>query len=156
MSFMTPLAIRIGSLPWLPRYLPVIVKCDKAIQRVTGNRVALLDIAGLPNITLYVVGRKSGVRRSTRLLCAPIADGWLIAGSYFGDHRTPAWVHNLRAVDVAEVGVGGTTCSASVTELHDAAYRGAWQTLEGVWPNFALYKQRTARQIPVFELRRAA
>ncbi|GAB17374.1 hypothetical protein GOEFS_028_00380 [Gordonia effusa NBRC 100432] len=156
MSFLTPLAIWVGSISWLPRFLPVIVRCDKAIQWISRNRVALLDIAGLPNITLFVVGRKSGVRRSTRLLCAPVEDGWLIAGSYFGDHRTPAWVFNLRATDHAEVGIRGVLAAASVVELTGASYDDGWRTLEAVWPNFALYTQRTDRKIPVFKLGRLA
>lgn len=154
MSFLTPIAIWVGSIPWLPRFLPWIVKGDKAIQRISKDRVALLDIAGLPNVTLFVVGRKSGARRSTRLLCAPTPDGWLIAGSYFGDHRTPAWVFNLRAVDKAQVGVHGVETDVAVTELSGEAYEAGWNTLEGVWPNFKLYKQRTDRKIPVFALRR--
>ncbi|MFW0790570.1 nitroreductase family deazaflavin-dependent oxidoreductase [Gordonia sp. CPCC 205333] len=154
MSFLTPLAIRVGSISWLPRFLPVIVRCDKAIQRVSRNRVALLDIAGLPNITLFVVGRKSGVRRSTRLLCAPVDGGWLVAGSYFGDHRTPAWVFNLRATDKAEVGVRGLVAEVAVAELAGADYDAGWQTLVGVWPNFTLYTTRTERKIPVFRLAR--
>ena len=52
------LAVTIGSIEWMPRYLPQIVKCDSAIQKVTGQRYSLLDIADLPNITLDVPGRK--------------------------------------------------------------------------------------------------
>ena len=56
-------------------------------------------MAGLPSIYLTVRGRKSGVERTTPLLCVPDGGTWLIAGSYFGGPKTPLWVGNLRAAD---------------------------------------------------------
>lgn len=155
-KLLSPVAIWIGSFGWLPRFLPWIVKCDKTIQRLSGERVALLDIAGLPNVTLFVVGRKSGLVRSTRLLCAPTDDGWLVAGSYFGDHRTPSWAFNLREVGHAQVGIRAQTFDVGVRELSGDDLPDAWRRLDDVWPNFALYRGRTDRQIPVFSLTRQA
>ena len=79
MGLLTPLAVRIGSISWMPRLLPQIVVVDKSLHRLSGGRVTLLDIAGLPNLTLTVVGRKSGIPRSTPLLCVPHDGAWLIA-----------------------------------------------------------------------------
>ena len=102
MGLLTPLAVRIGSVSWMPRLLPQIVAVDKSLHRLSGGRVTLLDIAGLPNLTLTVVGRKSGVPRSTPLLCVPHDGGWLVAGSYFGGPKMPLWVGNLRAAGVSD------------------------------------------------------
>src|SRR5688500_16030722 len=102
MGLLTPLAVRIGAIPWLPRLLPQIVACDKALQRVSRGRVTILDVAGLPNLVLTVPGRKSGIPRTNPLLCVPHDGGWLIAGSYFGGPTTPLWVNNLRATETAE------------------------------------------------------
>ena len=68
MGLLTPLAIRIGAISWMPKLLPQIVWTDRRLQKVTRGRVSVLDIAGLPNLTLTVVGRKSGIPRSTPLL----------------------------------------------------------------------------------------
>lgn len=149
------LAITIGSVRWMPRLLPLIVICDRALHAITGQHYGLLDVAGLPNITLLVKGRRSGVLRPTRLLAAPIKSGWLIAGSHFGGPRTPDWVFNLRTTDTAEVTHRGSRVTVAVTELEDAEARQAWRTLQSVWPNFALYKTRTDRVIPVFTLDRS-
>ena len=70
---------------------------DKFIQRVSKGRVTILDIAGLPNLMLTVKGRKSGVPRTTPLLCVPYESGNLIAGSNFGGEKKPVWVVNVRA-----------------------------------------------------------
>ncbi|RPA57810.1 nitroreductase family deazaflavin-dependent oxidoreductase [Gordonia oryzae] len=153
MGLLTPLAVRIGSIPWMPRYLPQIVKCDNVIRAVTGERYGLLDIAGLPNTTVVVAGRRSGKERQTRLLAVPRSGGrWLIAGSYFGGEKTPQWVYNLRATDSAEIIDRGRRRAVRVAELHDDHRAAAWQELRSVWPNFDIYQKRTDRLIPVFEL----
>jgi deazaflavin-dependent oxidoreductase (nitroreductase family) len=154
MSLRTRLAVRIGSVRWMPRLLPFIVGCDAALHALTRQRYGLLDIAGLPNVTLLAKGRRSGVLRATRLLAVPTESGWLIAGSYFGDRRTPQWVFNLRATDTAEVIHRGRRTTVSVVALEGEQRRQAWQALQSVWPNFALYESRTDRAIPVFELDR--
>ncbi|WP_299572525.1 nitroreductase family deazaflavin-dependent oxidoreductase [uncultured Williamsia sp.] len=152
MGLLTPLAVRIGAVGWMPKLLPVIEKTDVRLQRISNGKVSVLDIAGLPNLTLRVPGRKSGVVRSTPLLCVPRDGDWLIAGSYFGNPKMPAWVHNLRATDTAEIVRGGTPIRVRWRELADAERSAAWQDLLDTWPNFRLYEQRTDRVIPVFSL----
>ncbi|MDN4159823.1 nitroreductase family deazaflavin-dependent oxidoreductase [Nocardioides abyssi] len=159
MGLLTPLAVRIGALPWMPRLLPQVVWVDKRLQQASRGRVSILDIAGLPNLTLTVPGRKSGVPRSTPLLCVPHEGGWLIAGSYFGDPKMPMWVRNLRATDpdgdAAIAAVGGRTRTVHWRELTDADRAAAWQVMLRTWPNYAVYEERTERTIPVFHLRPA-
>lgn len=158
MPLRTRLAVKIGSVSWMPRLLPQIVKYDNAVQRLTGQRYGLLDIAALPNITLQVPGRKSGIVRTTRLLTVPDGDDWLIAGSFFGGDTTPQWVGNIRALDGRSFGViyRGASRTVTAVELHDDARAAAWQQLRSVWPNFDLYEQRTNRAIPLFRLTEVA
>src|SRR6187551_3455862 len=118
MGLLTPVAIRIGAIPWMPKLLPQVVWTDKALHRVTGGRVTVLDIAGLPNLNLTVKGKKSGVERTTPLLCVPDGDTILIAGSYFGGPKMPLWVGNLRAADgAAKVEFEKQTFPVTATEL---------------------------------------
>jgi deazaflavin-dependent oxidoreductase (nitroreductase family) len=154
MGLMTPLAIRIGAIPWMPKLLPQIVAVDRAIQRISRGRVTLLDIAGLPNLTLTVRGRKSGLPRTTPLLCVPHDGGWLIAGSYFGAHHEPLWVGNLRAAGEAEIGYDGEHVPVAVREVEGEERARLWQVMLRTWPNFAKYEERTNRVIPVFLLSR--
>lgn len=154
MGLLTPLAVRIGALSWMPRLLPQIVWVDTRLQRATRGRVTVLDLAGLPNLALTVPGRKSGIPRTTPLLCVPHAGGWLVAGSYFGGPDMPLWVHNLRACESAVITVDGTERHVSWHELEGAERAEAWQVMLRTWPNFAKYEERTSRLIPVFHLRR--
>ena len=155
MGLLTPLAVRIGAISWMPNLLPQIVWVDKNLQRTTKGRVSVLDIAGLPSLSLTVPGRKSGVPRTTPLLSVPYQGGWLIAGSYFGGPKTPIWVANLRATERARIRFAREEIEVSWRELEGADRAEAWRAMLELWPNYAKYEERTDRVIPVFLLERA-
>ena len=129
LTVMTPLAIRIGAIPWMPKLLPQITATDKFVQRVSKGRVTILDIAGLPNLMLTVKGRKSGVPRTTPLLCVPHEGGNLIAGSNFGQLKPPVWVVNVRAAiekgELVGVDAGRRQHQAKAREITGAERDGA-------------------------------
>ena len=151
---LTPLAVRIGAIPWMPRLLPQITATDKFIQRVSKGRVTILDIAGLPNLMLTVVGRKSGQPRSTPLLAVPRGESWLIAGSNFGGPKQPVWVVNIEANPDCQITVKGKTKDMRSRRLEGDERDGAWEFMIRTWPNYRLYEQRTEtqRKIKVFAL----
>jgi deazaflavin-dependent oxidoreductase (nitroreductase family) len=155
MGLLTPVAVKVGAIPWMPKFLPQIVWFDQNLQKLTSGRVNVLDIAGLPSVQLTVKGRKSGIERTTPLLCVPDGGTWLIAGSYFGGPKTPLWVGNLRAAGGAAVIIHARERFPVIaTELEGADRAAAWQTMLGLWPNYAKYEARTDRLIPVFRLTR--
>jgi len=155
MGLLTPLAVRIGAIPWMPKLLPQVVWVDTRLQKLSRGKVTLLDVAGLPNVALTVPGRKSGIPRTTPLLCVPHEGGWLIAGSYFGGPKTPLWVNNLRATERAQIRVKGEDIEVTWRELEGEERARMWQAMLDVWPNYAKYEQNTDRVIPVFYLERA-
>ena len=152
MGMLTPLAIKIGAISWLPKLLPQITWLDKLIQRITRGRLSILRIAGLPNLMLTVAGRKSGIPRSTPLLCVPYHGGQLIAGSNFGGPRQPVWVVNVRAAETVHYAIGGHAHTARARELTGEERAEAWEHMLRTWPNYAKYAERTTRVIPVFLL----
>jgi deazaflavin-dependent oxidoreductase (nitroreductase family) len=155
MGLLTPVAVRIGAISWMPKLLPQIVWFDKTLHRATRGRITVLDIAGLPNLTLTVRGRKSGIERSTPLLCIPDGDTILIAGSYFGGPDMPLWVGNLRAAGgAAKIEYERETFPVHATELSGEERAAAWRHMLATWPNYAKYEERTDRLIPVFRLAR--
>ncbi len=146
------MAIAVGRWPWLPRFLPQIVALDHAIHRLTGGRLTLLALAGLPELYLTVPGRRTGLARTVPLLFAPHDGGYLVAGSNWGEPRSPAWVLNLRAVPEAEVEVRGQRRRVTVHEAEGAERARLWDVLVATWPNYEHYAARTDRLIPVFWL----
>jgi len=152
MGLLTPLAIRIGAIPWMPRFLPQITWTDKLIQRVTRGRLTVLDIAGLPNLMLTAIGRKSGVARTTPLLCVPYGEDILIAGSYFGGPKEPIWVKNIEANPDVTVRFRRREMAVRARRLEGEERAAAWSRMLETWPNFAKYEERTDRRIKVFLL----
>jgi deazaflavin-dependent oxidoreductase (nitroreductase family) len=101
---------------------------------------------------LTVTGRKSGLSRSTPLLCVPYGETILVAGSYFGGPKEPMWVKNVEANPEVTVRFKGKTSPMSARLLEGDDRAAAWQAMLKTWPNFAKYEQRTDRHIKVFEL----
>jgi len=152
MGLLTPLAVKIGSIPWLPRYLRQIMWVDNLIRRVTRGRLTLLDLAGLPNLVLTVPGRKSGIPRSTPLLCAPDGADILIAGSNFGGAKEPIWVKNVEATPEVTVLIHRRETPMVARRLEGDERAAAWSRLVVTWPNFLMYEKRTDRRIKLFRL----
>ncbi|MCU1601985.1 MAG: putative nitroreductase [Frankiales bacterium] len=153
MGLLTPVAVQIGAISWMPKLLPQIVFVDKLIQSGTRGRLTILDVAGLPNLMLTVVGRKSGLPRSNPLLCVPYTGASiLIAGSYFGGPKEPMWVKNVEANPEVTVRFKGKTSQMTARLLVEQDRADAWQAMLKTWPNFAKYEERTDRHIKVFQL----
>lgn len=149
---MRGIAIRIGSLAWLPRFLPQITAIDRFLQRTTSGRWSILRLACLPGVLLTVPGRKSGVPRTTPLLCVPHGDAVFVAGSNFGGPKLPLWVNNLRAAAAPTVLLNGRPTPVTAEELTGSDRDAAWTVMLALWPNYAKYAARTERTIPVFRL----
>lgn len=154
MRLLRPVAVWFGGRPWMPRFTSLVVRVDKAIQRLTRGRFTLLSLGGLPELFLTVPGRRSGIARTTPLLCAPTAEGWLVAGSNWGGDKAPAWALNLEAAGEATVAFKGRSYAVSSRRLEGDERARAWQELLAVWPNYATYAARTDREIGVFALTR--
>jgi len=159
-NLLTPVAIWLGGISWLPRFLKQITAMDKFLSKITRGRLSFVRIAGLPSLMLTVVGRRSGVPRSVPVLCVPYQGGHLIAGSNFGGPKEPVWVLNLRAAieDSRQVGVGvnGVEVDAVPREVDGPERDAVWQHMLKTWPNYAKYAERIDRTIPVFLLEPAA
>jgi len=150
MGLLTPVAIRLGALEWLPRFLPQITRADRTLSNLTGGRVTLVRIAGLPSLELTVAGRKSGVARTTPVLCVPYQDGFLVAGSNFGGPKVPVWVFNVRDAETVQLAVNGVELTATPREVTGEEREALWEHMLKTWPNYAKYAERADRLIPVF------
>jgi deazaflavin-dependent oxidoreductase (nitroreductase family) len=155
MPSLAPLGVRIAAMPFMPRLLPQIVTIDKRLLALSKGKLSVLDIAGLPNITLTTIGRKSGLPRPAQLLAVPRADGsWLTAGSNFGQETQPVWVLNVEADPNVEVTRKGRTTPMLARRLEGKERLAARDEMLKTWPNIALYEERTdgVREIKIFHL----
>jgi deazaflavin-dependent oxidoreductase (nitroreductase family) len=152
MNVLTPVAVRVGRLGWLPRYLEQIVAVDKTIHRLTRDRFGLLSVAGLPQLMLTAKGRRTGAPRTTPLLCVPHEGSFLVAGSNWGDAKLPVWVLNLRANPDARISHRGRDMAVRAREVAGEERERLWRVMNETWPNYDKYAERTDRTIPVFVL----
>lgn len=72
-----------------------------------------------------------------------------------GAETHPDWSHNLVAYHAVTVEAGTETYRATVEPLADPQRHDVYEEQARRFPGFADYQQKTARPIPVVELRRA-
>ena len=95
-------------------------------------------------------GAKSGEMREFPLMHVPYKDGIVLEASLAGAPRHPVWYYNLIANPEIEVTANGHT-SRYVARLASAEEKpDIWPVCDAVYSDFALYRQRTERDIPVF------
>lgn len=152
MNPMRWMAQKLGAQQWLPRFAPVIVGSDKALQRITRGRLTIMLATGLDELVLQVPGRRSGVLRTTPLLTVPHHDAWYVVGSNWGAPKPPDWVGNLRAAQDPTITFRGRTIAVDAREVVGAERERIWPVLLETWPNYAKYAERTDRVLPVFRL----
>lgn len=115
------------------------------------------EIAGLPGgslLLLHTTGARSGRPRLSPLAYVSVDGRMLVAGSYLGAAKAPAWVHNLRANPRARIEVGTDAYAVTARELALDERAGLWERVTELAPVLAQYQGGTDRVIPLFELTR--
>ncbi len=103
---------------------------------------------GMPVVELVTTGRRSGKERST-MLALPITDGdrLVLAASFGGDDRHPAWYLNLRANPEVRVTIAGSTCPMIARTATEEEKAKLWPRITSVFEGYARYQRRTERPI---------
>ncbi len=109
-----------------------------------------------PLILLTTKGAKSGQTRIYPLMSVPYGDNYLAVASKGGAPKNPLWYNNLLAHPNVTVEVGNETFTANARLLTGDEREQAFETAVAVFPPYAGYQKRTAREIPVFLLERQA
>ncbi len=105
-----------------------------------------------PMLVLTVTGRKSGKSRDVPLVYVRDGDSYVVAAAYGGSAVDPAWWLNLKARPRAEVLTDGTRLTVEAAPATERQRADLWPRLVDMYPYFAEYQRRTARQIPVVVL----
>ena len=105
-------------------------------------------------LLLTTTGRKSGEPRTTPLSYLRDGDDCVIVASNNGADRHPAWWLNLEASLKAQIKVGREHWSVDALVAGANEYARLWPLLLDYNPQYAGYKAKTDRNIPVVILRR--
>jgi deazaflavin-dependent oxidoreductase (nitroreductase family) len=114
------------------------------------------DWQGTTTLLLTTKGRRSGEQRTTPLIYQQHGDAYLVVASKGGADEPPAWYLNLEAEPDVEVQVKGDRFPARARTAGADEKPEMWQTMAATWPAYDEYQQKTAREIPVVVLERAA
>lgn len=153
MNPLTGLARHLGRYPWVMRLAPVILPVDRMLHRVSGGRVSLLRVAGMPSLRLVTVGRRTGLERASDLLYTPYGDRYVVIGSGWGRPAHPAWTANLLAEPQAVVVVRGRTVPVVARRAEGEEAEEIWRLAVRVWPGYEMERRLAAgREFRIFVL----
>lgn len=134
---------------WLVRTLTPLDR--RLLVRTRGRRTVLGPI-GAPTLLLTSTGAKSGLPRTSPLLCARDGSSLIVVGSNFGQSRHPAWTANLLASPDCVVTIGGVDVPARASLLDGAEAEAAYALMVEQARTYDVYRSRTDRAIRVFRL----
>jgi deazaflavin-dependent oxidoreductase (nitroreductase family) len=103
-------------------------------------------------VLLTTIGARSGQPRVSPLVYFDIDGRILVAGSFGGSPKAPAWVHNLRATPRVHVEIGAEAYDAEARELPLEERNALYPRVVEIAPQFGEYQAKTDRVIPLFEL----
>ena len=105
-----------------------------------------------PMAILWTTGRRSGLVRSTALLCMPRGDDIVVVASFYGAANHPAWYLNLVDEPNCTVRFGRRKFAAVARTAVDDERSTLWSELTTSWPAYNGYQANTDREIPVVVL----
>ena len=106
----------------------------------------------MPIIYLTTTGAKSGIARSSPVLCIPDGEKLILVGSNWGNTKNPNWAYNLRTHPQTQVRKGKIAKGFTARELHGDERAVYWQKAVRFYPPYVSYEQRSGRSLPVFLL----
>jgi deazaflavin-dependent oxidoreductase (nitroreductase family) len=131
--------------------LNVFVGAHVWLYRRSGGRVGA-KVKGGPVLLLDHIGRKSGITRVSPVLYMQDRADLVIAATRAGSDAMPAWRLNLQVNPETTVQVGRQRRRVVAREATSLEKNRLWPRLVHMCPDFAVYQQRTERQIPVIIL----
>jgi proline iminopeptidase len=105
-------------------------------------------------LLLTTTGRRTTEQHTTPLIFGMDGDNPVIVASKGGAPDHPGWYKNLAKTPGAEVQIKGDTFAVRARDAEGEEYDRLWRLMNGEWPHYAEYQQKTDRRIPVVVLER--
>ncbi len=119
----------------------------RMLYQVSGGRMGTHMVG--PVLLLTTVGRKSGQSRTTPLLYLQYVANWVVAASYAGNDRHPAWWLNLKVNPAARVQIKSIVQQVRAREATEVERSLLWPRFVSMFSSYEDYRQRTKRRIPI-------
>ena len=134
-----------------PRTIRLIGRLHAWLWKLTGGRLGNA-FGKAPIMMLITQGRITGRERRTPVLYFQHGADLIVVASFGGNDTHPAWYLNLERCPEAEVIVNGERRRLLATRVSPEEKGLIWRRLIEMYPNFAIYQQRTRREIPLLRL----
>ncbi len=131
------------------RALRILTKVHVFLHRLSGGRL-FNRMAGGEVCFVTMTGAKSGNPVTIPLLYLPHEGGILLVASQTGRPTNPIWYNNLVKHPEVEVRHRSDTMKLRAREAGADEKPGLWPLLDEMYPDFARYRARTDRDIPIF------
>jgi deazaflavin-dependent oxidoreductase (nitroreductase family) len=109
---------------------------------------------GTPIVLITTKGARSGKERVSPLAYDRDGDRMVIAATYAGSDRNPAWYHNVVANPDLTVEVGTDIFEATAVQVTGDERDRLFAALVENIPQLGTYRTMTSREIPVFVIER--
>ena len=109
---------------------------------------------GSKTLLLTTTGRVTGQETTTPLIFGLDGDNPVIVASQGGAPKHPGWYRNLRKHPEVGVQIKGERFRARARDAEGEERERLWRMMNGEWPHYAEYQERTDRRIPVVVLER--
>ena len=110
------------------------------------------DNQGAPVIVLTSIGAKSGKLRKSALMRVEHDGEYAVVASLGGAPKNPVWYYNVAANPLVELQDGPAKRDYQAREVDGAEYDTWFERAVAVWPDYAEYKKKTDRKMPIFVL----
>jgi deazaflavin-dependent oxidoreductase (nitroreductase family) len=128
-------------------------RIDPLLLRLSGGRLSLGGMIGLPILLLTTTGAKTGKQRSRAVMYMADRDYLVLIASRGGLPRHPSWYHNLKANPEVGVLLGSRSGNYLARDTNRDERVRLWPQLMHVYAGFDTYQQRASmREIPVIVL----
>lgn len=131
--------------------LRAIWRLHRWLLRISGGRVGK-TLGPMRVLLLETTGRKSGQPRRVGLSYVEDQGRFYVAGSFAGEDRDPDWSLNLRATPEASISIDGRTVPVRARALAGEEREAMFERFVEGDASYGEYRERTDREIPVFEL----
>jgi deazaflavin-dependent oxidoreductase (nitroreductase family) len=119
------------------------------LRRTRGRIVRLWRRRAL---VLTTTGRRTGMPRTVVVQYFPDGRDFVVVAANSGMPTHPAWYLNLTAHPEARVEVEGRRLTVRASEMSAEEADGWWPRVLATAPDYARYRQRTDRRIPLLRL----
>lgn len=110
------------------------------------------ELRGMPVIVLTTKGAKSGKLRKNPLMKVEHDGVYVAVASLGGAPKNPVWYHNIKADPHVELRDATQVFDLTAREIDGAEYDEWWERAVAAYPDYADYKRKTDRKIPLFVL----